>query len=38
MDPARLEAKGYADTQPLAPNDTDLNRLRNRRIEIEISW
>ena len=38
MDPARLEAKGYADTQPLAPNDTDLNRLRNRRIEIEVSW
>jgi chemotaxis protein MotB len=38
MDPARLEAKGYADTRPLAPNDTDLNRLRNRRIEIEISW
>ena len=38
VDPRRLEAKGYADTHPLYSNDSESNRLRNRRIEIEISW
>lgn len=37
-DPAHLEAKGFADTRPLAPNDSEINRARNRRIEVEISW
>jgi chemotaxis protein MotB len=31
--PNRLRATGYADTQPLVPNDTQENRARNRRIE-----
>ncbi len=31
-----LVAKGYADTQPIAPNDTEQNRQLNRRIEIRI--
>lgn len=29
-------AKGYADTQPIAPNDTEENRQLNRRVEIRI--
>lgn len=38
VDPSRLEAKSYADTHPVATNDSEANRARNRRIEIEISW
>lgn len=38
IDPRRLEARGYADTRPLAGNDTEQDRARNRRIEIEIAW
>ena len=38
IDPQRLEARGYADTRPLARNDTEQARARNRRIEIEIAW
>jgi len=33
ISPSRLRATGYADTQPLVPNDTPENRARNRRIE-----
>jgi chemotaxis protein MotB len=33
ISPTRLRATGYADTQPLVPNDTPENRARNRRIE-----
>ena len=29
-------AKGYADTQPIAPNDTEENRKLNRRVEIRV--
>lgn len=32
----RLEAAGYADQRPLAANDTDADRARNRRVEIVI--
>jgi OmpA-OmpF porin, OOP family len=32
----RLEAKGYGDTRPLAPNITDANRARNRRVQLVI--
>jgi chemotaxis protein MotB len=38
IDPDRLEAKGYADTRPLAGNDSQAGRARNRRIEMEIRW
>ncbi|MFA5597426.1 MAG: OmpA family protein [Pusillimonas sp.] len=30
----RLRAVGYADTKPLAPNDTPENRAQNRRVEL----
>lgn len=36
IDPKRLAAISYADTKPLAPNTSDENRARNRRIEILI--
>ena len=30
----RLSAKGYADTQPVAPNDAAEGRAKNRRVEL----
>lgn len=32
--PARLRVEGLADSEPLAPNDSPLNRARNRRVVI----
>jgi type VI secretion system protein ImpK len=32
--PERLRAEGLADSEPLAPNDSALNRARNRRVVI----
>jgi outer membrane protein OmpA-like peptidoglycan-associated protein len=37
VDPAMLTAKGYGQTRPIAPNDTDEGRDRNRRIEFSIA-
>ncbi len=36
MPPERFVLEGYADTQPLAPNDTSENRAKNRRVEIIV--
>lgn len=36
MKPERFVLEGYADTQPLATNDTTENRARNRRVEIIV--
>lgn len=36
FDRTRLIVVGHADTKPLVPNDTELNRRRNRRVEISI--
>jgi len=36
LDPDRFIATGYADTEPVAPNDTPENRQKNRRVEIII--
>ena len=33
-DPARLKAEGLADSQPVAANDSEANRARNRRVVI----
>ena len=30
---SRLIARGYGDSKPVAPNDTEENKFRNRRIE-----
>jgi len=37
LDPTRLEAVGYAEYQPVAPNDNDADRQRNRRVEIVLT-
>lgn len=34
--PERLSAVGYGEHRPLYPNDTEENRAKNRRIEINI--
>ena len=34
--PARLMAKGYGPTRPIAPNITQQNRARNRRVQFRI--
>lgn len=36
MSPERLAAAGYADTQPVASNESDEGRAQNRRIEIIV--
>ncbi len=37
IDPKRLAAISYADQKPIAPNDTEQNRQKNRRIEILLA-
>ena len=37
IDPLRLEAVGYAEYRPVAPNDDNANRKRNRRVEIILT-
>jgi chemotaxis protein MotB len=34
--PRRMAAAGYADTVPVAANDTEANRAKNRRIDIVL--
>lgn len=34
--PERFVVQGYADTRPLAPNDTASSRARNRRVEVVL--
>jgi len=34
--PERLSASAYGEFMPAAPNDSDVNRARNRRIEIRL--
>lgn len=35
VDPARLEAKGYGETTPIADNKTRSGRSKNRRVELK---
>ena len=37
IDPTRLEAAGYAEYQPVAPNTSAAGRKENRRIEIVLT-
>ncbi|HPU41888.1 OmpA/MotB family protein [Acetivibrio clariflavus] len=37
LDPTRLTATGNGEYRPVAPNDTEENRQKNRRIDIVIS-
>ena len=36
FNPKLLEASGYAEHHPIAPNDTERNRGKNRRVEILV--
>lgn len=36
IDGSRLEANGFGDQFPIAPNDTQAGRIKNRRIEIKV--
>lgn len=36
-DAGRIEAKGYGSAHPVAPNDTEENRAKNRRIDILVT-
>lgn len=36
LDASRVAAAGYGSTQPVAPNDTEEGRARNRRIEFRV--
>jgi outer membrane protein OmpA-like peptidoglycan-associated protein/uncharacterized protein YidB (DUF937 family) len=36
VDPSALTAKGFGDTQPVAANDTEEGKFRNRRIQFTI--
>ena len=37
LNPGNLEVNGFADTQPLVPNNSPKNRAINRRVEIKIT-
>jgi OOP family OmpA-OmpF porin len=34
IDRTRLQPKGYGDAKPVAPNDSDQGRSKNRRVEL----
>lgn len=36
IDPSRLTAKGYGESKPEVPNDSDANRQVNRRVEFTV--
>lgn len=36
LDPNRLHAAGYGETDPVAPNATDDGRIQNRRVELVL--
>ncbi len=36
-EPGRIVVEGYAETKPLVPNDSAVNRGKNRRVEIIIA-
>mgnify|MGYP002631741547 CR=1 FL=1 len=36
VDPDRLRARGYGETQPVATNDTEEGRGQNRRVEFKL--
>jgi OOP family OmpA-OmpF porin len=37
IDDGRITIKGYGPDRPVAPNDTEANRAKNRRVEMKIT-
>ena len=37
VDPARFVSQGYGQHRPVAPNDVEENRVKNRRVEMTIT-
>ncbi|MCC6723172.1 MAG: OmpA family protein [Saprospiraceae bacterium] len=37
IEPTRLDAEGYGDQHPVAPNDTEENKAKNRRIDVRVT-
>jgi len=37
IDEGRIEIIGYGSEKPIAPNNTELNRSKNRRVEMKIT-
>ncbi|MEZ0486124.1 OmpA family protein [Fibrella aquatica] len=37
VEPDRIASKGYGETKPVAPNDSDAGRQQNRRVEFVIT-
>ena len=37
FDPARVTSRGYGETRPIVPNDTEENKEKNRRVEFKLS-
>ena len=38
LDPAKMAAVGYGEYRPVAPNDSEENRRKNRRVEIYLNF
>ena len=36
IDPERMEIRALADNEPIVPNDSRVNRAKNRRVEISV--
>ena len=37
IDEGRIQVIGYGSDKPIAPNDTEQNRSKNRRVEMKIT-
>jgi outer membrane protein OmpA-like peptidoglycan-associated protein len=37
IDEGRIQVIGYGADKPIAPNDTEKNRSKNRRVEMKIT-